>query len=98
MEETIDLADDGKFSDFSQKIRQSLGDKLKNHPTIKQNAQDLEKFNNLKKIYDQATDTQTPKPEDSDNEIDNKDLDGETGDLDNNLDDENQDLDNNDDE
>lgn len=53
MEEVIDLAADSQFSQFSKKVKQSLEDKLRNHPVVKGNNDKLKSFEDMKKQFAQ---------------------------------------------
>ena len=49
MEEVISLADEGKFAEFKDKVTQSLEDKLRNHPVVKDNATKIQAFADVEK-------------------------------------------------
>lgn len=51
MKEVIDLAADSQFSQFSKKVKQSLEDKLRNHPTVKANDAKLKSFEDMKNQF-----------------------------------------------
>jgi len=53
--EVIDLANDKKFSEFSKAVKQTLDDKLRNHPTIVAKAAELETFQKAKETFAQIS-------------------------------------------
>lgn len=46
-QEVIDLADQGKFSEFSTKVRKSLEDKLRDNKALNTNKEKLNKFTDM---------------------------------------------------
>lgn len=55
MKEVIDLAADSQFSQFSKKVKQSLEDKLKNHPTVKATNAQKDSFAKMRDQFAQIT-------------------------------------------
>ena len=42
--EALDYVEKKEFSNFASKVRQTLEDKLRNHPTIKQKVDDFKRY------------------------------------------------------
>jgi len=53
--ETIQLAIDKKYSDFSDKVKAALNTKMSNHPTMKQHTDDISEIKEYKKIFSQIS-------------------------------------------
>jgi len=51
--EAISDIENKRFSDFAQKVRVSLEDKLRNNPTIQAKGAELKSFENMKDLFAQ---------------------------------------------
>ena len=56
MKEAITHAENKEFSKFSDKVRNSLEDKLKNHPVIKAKSDEMNVIIKSKELYSQISD------------------------------------------
>lgn len=51
MREALDALEQGKFSEFSKKVKASLDDKIRNNPVIRNNAEKYKELSNIKDIF-----------------------------------------------
>ena len=69
MKEVIDLAANSEFSKFSKKVKQSLEDKLRDHPSVKDMSTKKTNFEQMKDQFSKIADITNPtEPEAVDNE------------------------------
>ena len=55
VKEIINAAAEEKFSEFSDKVRQSLEDKMRNHPEVQRLSSEYQKYSNAKQTYQNIT-------------------------------------------
>ena len=65
MREVISAAEAGKFSEFSDKVKTSLEDKLRNNPTIVQKSAEFQNLTKMKDIFSQIKPTEDTQSEPS---------------------------------
>jgi len=67
-QETLNLASDEKFTDFSKAVKQELNNKLSNHKVSKKYVSDFDKIQDMKKTFAKITNANDEQEEESEEE------------------------------